>query len=315
MMGALLSAGREGGGLSAPAMTIIAMLLLMLPYLIKRYTGKSVTDLFRLSVILGAFEKLADKLRARVPGGGVLLRKAGIQDDGKNSGKGTKSRTAGKDAAGGGPEDAGGEAQDVSGKDTAGGEASGDSPDKVKEEFRSRTREKRRAGNMQNDYLQAIARIFNFARKKRLFEIVPANIQHGGRISDLAAIFVTKSRAVGVAAYSFDGKIICRRDGGAWMRETDDGEEQIGCLCTETSAQDGIVRDALNVSGLGGIPYETVMLFTSSQAELAGDRPGNAFGTEELFKWLETKQDLEDGSLDPKETGKRIAALKASKRR
>ena len=64
----LLLTVSEDSGLSVPAMTIIALLLLMLPYLIRRYTGKSVTEWVRLSVIIDGIQSAADKLRFRLFG-------------------------------------------------------------------------------------------------------------------------------------------------------------------------------------------------------------------------------------------------------
>ena len=51
------SAREDAGGLSLPVMTIIAMLLLMLPYLIRRYSGRSVTELLRPSALLNGIDR------------------------------------------------------------------------------------------------------------------------------------------------------------------------------------------------------------------------------------------------------------------
>ncbi len=59
----LLLTVSEDSGLSVPAMTVIALLLLMLPYLIRRYTGKSVTEWVRLSVIIDGIQSAADRVR------------------------------------------------------------------------------------------------------------------------------------------------------------------------------------------------------------------------------------------------------------
>lgn len=64
----LLLTASEDSGLSVPAMTIIALLLLMLPFLIKRYTGKSVTEWVRLSVIVDGIQSIADKARFKLFG-------------------------------------------------------------------------------------------------------------------------------------------------------------------------------------------------------------------------------------------------------
>ena len=285
-MAALLNAEQNTGGLSVPAMTIIAMFLLMLPYLIKRYTGKSVTDLVRFSAILDALEKGADKLRSLVGLGkktGGRKQAEGKQPGGQNPEK-TKRSIAEKNQA-----------------------------DRVKQEYRERSQAKHRAGNQKNDYLQALARILTFARKKRLFVMVPGNVQQNGKTSELAAILVTRSRIIGISAYSFDGKIVCRKDNGSWSQETENGTKQIGSLNREAAAQDRILRSALKTHALGEIPCETVILFVSSQVELAGEKPDNVYDLEAFFRAVETDKDLSGGAIDPKVTGKKVAALKAGK--
>ena len=273
----LLSAAREdSGGLSLPAMTIIAMLLLMLPYLIKRYTGHSVTELLRLSSLIRGMESVAASARR------TLFGKKDRTDSGSAAER-TKKHAAKKLQ-----------------------------PD---EAARQNTLQKQRAGNIRNDYLQAISEILNFARKNRLFTIIPGNVESGGETADLAVILVTKARAVGIAAYGFDGKILCRKDAEEWQQQEAPQTRKIGCLVTETDQQERIVKRALDLHGLKAVPYETVMLFTGSDVVLAGDRPGNAFTRKTFYESFITEKDLKDGPLDPKETGRKIGTLRAGKKR
>ena len=284
-MAVFLQTGNENTGLSPAAMTIIALLLLMLPYLIKRYTGRSVTDLLRLPVLLEGLERLADKFR------NLVRRPFGT---------------------GGGPQghaDERGKAAADSGKALTDAEKKNRS-DEVRREYQEKTLEKRRAGNIKNDYLQAASRLLTFARKKRLFTIFPGNIQYGGKTADLMAILVTRARVIGINAYGFDQTVLCRKDNGTWQQENGDVRKPIGNLNAETAAQDRLVREALRGGGFGSLPYETVMLFTSSFVTLSGEKPENAFTQEEFFLKIDTDRDVKSGPLDPKDTGRRIAALK-----
>ena len=74
-----LTTQNETGGLSPAAMTIIAMLLLLLPYLLRRYTGRSLTEWIRLSAIIDALEGLADRIRSALFGnrGGIIGKRLG----------------------------------------------------------------------------------------------------------------------------------------------------------------------------------------------------------------------------------------------
>ncbi|MBO7709754.1 MAG: hypothetical protein J6S83_04745 [Lachnospiraceae bacterium] len=285
-----LTTQNESGGLSPAAMTIIAMLLLLLPYLLHRYTGRSLTEWLRLGVIMDALEGLADRIRGVLFGnrGGMIGKRLGTDFSKAQTGSKGKSRQA--------------EREEAARKAAA-----------IRQEERERSLEKKRAGNIQNDYLQAISRILTFARRFRLFAIIPGNIEHEGKTAELTAILVTHARVVGIMAYGFNGKVLCRQDDQPWQLQEKGGTRQIGCLGRESRAQGEIVSGALRDHGMDDIPYETVQLFTSSGAVLAGDKPENAYTGEELFKALSTEADLRSGPLNPKDIGKKIGALRTGK--
>ncbi len=286
-----LTTQNETGGLSPAAMTIIAMLLLLLPYLLRRYTGRSLTEWIRLSAIIDALEGLADRIRGALFGnrGGIIGKRLGTDFSKAGAGSGGKKRQA--------------EKEEAARKAAA-----------YRQEEKERSLQKKRAGNVQNDYLQAISRILTFARKNRLFAIIPGNVEHEGKTAGLTAILVTHARVVGILAHGFDGKVLCRQDDQAWQLQEKGGTRQIGCLGRESMAQGEIVSGALRDHGMDEIPYETVQLFTSSGVILAGDKPGNVYTIEELFQVLSTEVDLSSGPLDPKDVGKRIGALRSGKK-
>ena len=273
-MEALLSASaREtAGGLSLPAMTIIAMLLLMLPYLIKRYSGRSVTELLRLSVLLDGIDNLADKLRGKLFG--------------RSKAKRALSRTREADAR----------------RAAENRKAESD-----------RSRAKHRAENARNDYLRALSELLAFVRKNALFAVVPGNLTYQGKAAELDALVVTRAKVVGVLTYSFGGTVECRSDGEDWRVTDETGTRTLDDPTRRANAQDELVRGALLAGGMGDIPYQTVMLFTGGSAVLTGERPQECCTREELFRLLGNGEDLNGASLDPKEIGKRIAALRTGK--
>lgn len=286
-----LTTQNESGGLSPAAMTVIAMMLLLLPYLLHRYTGRSLTEWLRLSVIIDALEGLADRIRGALFGnrGGIIGKRLGTDLSKAEAASSGKSRQA--------------EKEEAARKAAA-----------YRREEKERSLQKKRAGNVQNDYLQAISRILTFARKNRLFAIIPGNVEHGGKAAGLTAILVTHARAVGILAHGFDGKVLCRQDDQAWQLQENGGTRQIGCLGRECRGQDEIVSGALRSHGMDEIPYETVQLFTSSGVILAGDKPDNVYTIDELFRALSTEADLSSGPLVPKDVGKQIGALRSGKK-
>lgn len=253
------SAREDAGGLSLPVMTIIAMLLLMLPYLIRRYSGRSVTELLRPSALLNGIDNLAARLRGRLFGRGKAQR--------------------------------------------GGAELS-----RPREAENERSRARRRAENARNDYLKALSELLAFTRKNHLFAVVPGNLAYQGKTAELDALIVTRAKIVGILAYSFGGTIECRSDGEDWQVTDEEGARALGSPVREADAQDELVRGALLAGHLGDVPYQTVMLFTGSDAVLTGERPQGSCTREELFRMLEG-----GGSLDPREIGKRLAALRAGK--
>jgi hypothetical protein len=272
------SAQNDTGGLSIPAMTIIAMLLLMLPYLIYRYTGKSVTEYLRLSFIFSKLEDFFAGIR-----GAVLKKPSDSSADRPASGK------------------------------------SRELPEKEKnsgaKEDRARSAYKHQAAQVKNDYLRTISAILNFARKNRLFAIVPGNVEYRGQAASLTAIVVTRSRIIGVQAYGFDGRIFCRRGDGEWEVEENGSRRSIGKLAAETKEQDALVVSAMRQSGLETSAYKTAIVLTGSNAVLCGERPPHTYTTDEFFASLETEADLRTGPIDPKETGGRINLLRKGKRK
>ena len=281
----LMQMGNEDSGLSPAVMTIIALLLLMLPYLIKRYTGRSVTDLVHLPVLFEGLERLADRFRN-------LVRRP----FGKGSGERKQADKPEKTASKAGPDPAKEERKKKSLE--------------VKREYQEKTQEKHRAGNVKNDYLQTASRLLTFGRKKKLFTVFPGNLSHEGKTADLMAILVTRARVIGINAYGFDQTVLCRNDNGVWQQVSGSTKKLIGNLNAENAQQDRIVREALRAGGLGSLPYETVMVFTSSNVILSGEKPENVFTQEEFFQAIDTDRDVKEGPLDPRDTGRRIAALK-----
>jgi len=274
-MEALLSAPARGGSVGLPAMTIVAMLLLMLPYLIKRYSGRSVTELLRFSALLDGMVRLAETLRGALhigPKRGDAASAALSRMREADALRAAENRAAESD----------------------------------------RSRAKHRAESARNDYLKALSELLTFARRNRLFAVVPGNLAHQGRTAELDALVVTRARVVGVLTYSFGGTIECRSgEQEDWQITDEAGTRPLDNPTRRANAQDKLVRGALLDGKLGDIPYQTVLLFTGSDAVLTGERPQGCCTREELFRLLGSGEDLNGTLLDPKETGRRVAALRA----
>ena len=280
----LLSAdtSSQGGGMSPALMTIIAMLLLFLPYLIRRYTGRSITEILSIRALLGWIERLADKVRAKVyalfgkePPMAKLLASSGQKEK--------------------------------SGKASADGDGS-DGGASLKEEIKREKEQRRRAGNAQGDYLRAVSQILTYVRRNRLFAIIPGNIEHNDKTAGLVALVVTGSKVVGVMAHGYEGTVICAEGNKAWSVVEDGNKRQTGSLGLDAARQDQLLRSAMDAHGMGDIPSTTVMLFTGGTASLKGDVPKNAFILKDFFAFLDSNK---EGPLDPKDIGKKLSLLRA----
>lgn len=265
------SAREDAGGLSLPVMTIIAMLLLMLPYLIRRYSGKSVTELLRLSTLTDGVDRLFGALR------GALLALFGLR-------RADRAEPPARRAVAGAAK-----------SETDGG--------------------RRRAANARNDYLRAMSDLLTFARRNRLFAIVPGNLACQDGTAELDALVVTRARVVGILAYSFGGTIACGAGGEDWTVTDGEGTRRLESPKRKADAQDELARRALRAGNLGDVPYRTVLLFTGGDAVLTGERAQGAYTREELLRLLGSDEDLRGGPLDPRATGKQIGALRAGKTR
>jgi len=257
----LLSVKPASGDLPLPVMTIIALLLLMLPYLIYRYTGKSVTEYLRLSVLIGKINALGDRLRGALTG--------------KKAAPAESRKTASLPKASSG--------------------APG-----------------RKKNYAQADYLRFISRLLDFARKNRLFAIVPGNIRQGGKTAEFAALLVTNARVIGIMAYAFDGEILCR-EGAQWKVLEEGNSRQVGDLGLELAQQEKLLRDAAGRIGLNENICGTVMVFTGRNAVLSPGSPQNALTQEAFFERFLMQDDLQGRSLVPADTGKKLNLLRSGK--
>ena len=257
----LLSVKPASGDLPLPVMTIIALLLLVLPYLIYRYTGKSVTDYLRLSVLIRKINELGDRLR------GALTGKKTVPVEREKK------------------------------------VLPGSTPSGV---------QSRKKNYAQADYLRFISRLLDYARKNRLFAIVPGNIRQGGKTAEFAALLVTKKRVIGIMAYAYDGEISCR-EGGQWQVLEEGSSRQAGDLGLELVQQEKLLKAAAGRIGLDESICETVMVFTGRNAALSQGSPSHALTQDAFFERFLTQDDLQGGSLVPADTGKKLNLLRSGK--
>ena len=256
----LASASNPESSLPRPVMVIIALLLLMLPYLIYRYTGKSVTEYLRFSVLTGWINRKGEALRERFSG---KKRPAKISAGGKNGDK---------------------------------------KPDRTPSRH-----------NAQADYLKFISRLLDFSRKNRLFSILPGNILHNEEAASLTAVLVTKARVIGVMAYAFEGEVIPAKN-AAWQVVEDGETRPVGNLAEEGRHQLELLKGAMQRIGLSGIPCEVMLVFTGNKAVLPADKPAGVMKAEAFFEQCSSRKDLQEGTLSPAETGRKLSLCRKGKK-
>lgn len=255
------------GEIPLPVMTIIAFLLLMLPYLIYRYTGKSVTEWLRLSVLIDGINRLGERRKGRREGSRGAAEKQKDSETGKRQPKKHKKPSPAEGAS---------EGARVC---------------------------------MQTDYLGFISDILRFARKNRLFAVVPGDICYGGQTAHLTALLITRARIIAIMAYAFDGPI--KPDGtGKWL--VGGSDEDAGDLTQEASQQDVLAKGTIRQMGMNPALCDTVIVFTGRNADLPKSRPANAMTAKEFFGSYLKEDDLMGNILDPVDTGKRLNLLRSS---
>ena len=270
----LLSAGGVKEELPLPVMTVIALLLLMLPYLIYRYTGKSVTEWLRLSVLIRKAESMADALREK-----LLVKKSSRKTSAAKTQKMASTAAASKKAL-------------------------------AKPADRSLDNRNR---SVQRDYLRFLSRLLDHARKNRLFAIVPGNLNVDGQPAQLAAILVTRSRVIAVMAYAFGGEIRSGKD-GKWQAKESGSFRPIGDPSSETLEAETLVKKAAARIGVDPDLVCSVMVFTGEDAVLLSGCPANARTQDTFFKDFLTAADTGGDVLVPSDTGKKFALLRGKKR-
>ena len=270
----LTAAAQEGGGeLPLPVMVMIAMLCLMLPYLIRVKTGKSITEWL-------SFSAARDWIWSKIPFLQTDEEKAAAREKAKSKNAVSVSKQYGQK----------GRSQVASSSAASATQA---------QKVLSKKPEKAATNGM----MQFVSDMLTFTRRRKLFVILPGNFMHDGKTAELTMLVITRARAVGVLCYASIGEVHCRKDGGAWTEVRDGKTTSLGPLCTKAKEQTAILRAALNAKGLEQVPYETALVFTSPSVVLSGEKPEYAFKAADFFKSLETERDLQGGPLVPKEIG------------
>lgn len=279
----LTAATQEGGGeLPLPVMVIIAMLLLFLPYLIRVKTGKSVTEWL-------SFTAARDWIWSKIPFLQTKEEKEAAREKAKSKNAVASVRQygqKGKSAAG-----------------TSGGSAT------QAQKVLSKKPEKAASNGM----MQFVSDALNYTRRKKLFLILPGNVQFRDQTASLTLLIVTRARVIGVLCYASLGSVHCRKDGGAWQETRENKTTSLGPLNTVAREQTQILRGALDSAGLQQVPCETMLVFTSPAVQLSGDVPEHSCTAAAFFKRLETDRDLNSGSLVPKDIGKVCSQMRPQK--
>ena len=183
----LTASAREGGGeLPLPVMVIIAMLCLMLPYLIRVKTGKSITEWL-------SFTAARDWIWSKIPFLQTDEEKAAAREKAKSKNAVSVSKQYGQ-------------------KERSQAASSSAAASTQAQQVLSKKPEKAATNGM----MQFVSDMLTFTRRRKLFVILPGNFMHDGKTAELTMLVITRARAVGVLCYASIGDVHCRKDGGAW---------------------------------------------------------------------------------------------------
>ncbi|MBR0093267.1 MAG: NERD domain-containing protein [Lachnospiraceae bacterium] len=154
-----------------------------------------------------------------------------------------------------------------------------------------------------------VSQLLAFSKRHKTGLVFPGTVVYGDEKASLLAIVVTKSRAIGVNCYGFTGTI--RDTGGQdeWKQVSGGQTVPVPNPLAANKTQDRIVRQAFHENGLSAVPYRTIAVFTSAQADLMTKHPDDVMTKAAFIAFLKELAATEPEQMDSAEISRRIHAL------
>ena len=138
--------------------------------------------------------------------------------------------------------------------------------------------------------------------------VAPGTITYKGKTSRLSALLVAPSGVTGIYCLGFGGTITGAKEPNSWKQHINGENKTFPNPLTACREQEEIVRGAMAEAGIRG-DMDVVIVFTNPRAtlrEVPSSRIYSQFG---LLEHLKDTSALRNGSLDVKDTAKKLAVL------
>ena len=158
------------------------------------------------------------------------------------------------------------------------------------------------------ELLSFISQLIRFAGKNGMQVVAPGTITYKGKTSRLSALLVTPSGITGIYCLGFGGTITGAKEPNSWKQHINGENKTFPNPLTACREQEEIVRGAMAEAGIRG-DMDVVIVFTNPRAtlrEVPSSRIYSQFG---LLEHLKDTSALRNGSLDVKDTAKKLAVL------
>ena len=182
-----------------------------------------------------------------------------------------------------------------------------------KKELDEKDRIRRQQHKDNQEWLRFIKETVDFARKNRLFVLVPGNITAGSRKAEYTLLLITRARVIGVMGEMVSGKIICHEKQKQWTCKQENGQTMLENPLIQAEQALTVLNEALRMTGQGSAGSEAAVVFTSPDARLEGEKNRNIMKAEAFFRDVSSDRDLKTGTLEPKQIGQALHRLRKSK--
>ena len=256
-----------------PVFIIMALVLIGLPILLGKLSGKSPMEVFfgeRVNQTIFGKKNDAGSESADAPASGSSTA----------SGKGTGSD---KDTA--------------SGKGTASGKSAGkkgkgkDTPDR---------------NSTKQELISFISDLVSYGRRNHFCSLVPGTLTLGGEVTSFAAIIVTRRALLCFNCFGFGGQIYCENGKETWRQVMNGTEKTFESPVLKNERQEKILEQILTDCGYEGTAVQIFGVFTAPSASLQHRSGTNCYTVKDMMSVLQGTDFLKDKGVDPKKVAKAL---------
>ena len=254
---------------SIPLFIIMALVLIGLPILLGRMSGKSPMEVF---------------FGSRVNNTPFMRKNTGnTSENGSESGNdgGKESNPDGGGRSGG------------AGR-SAGVQGTGKNSGKGVPEAKNSSRQ---------ELMQFISTILSYARRNHFYSIVPGTVTIGEDMAVLSAIVVTRSAVLGFNCFGYGGTIYADPGEAQWRQVLGGQERNIDSPVVRNQKQREILERVLAECGYGDLKTEVFGVFTAASANLKNSGNTHCYTVPRLRELLASDKILRDGGIDPRQVG------------